>query len=119
MNKINCPKCNHEFPLNRLVEETYAICPKCGEKIETEEDVEFTAKQENRIDDVYNAVYELCRVILEDEELKWDMSLLGPLADSVIGIFIDRGHTVHFPSIVYDEDETYIEEYVRPVQEEK
>lgn len=80
--------------------------------------ITFTSEQEERIDEVENAVFELCKVMLDDDELEWDENMVGEVADAVVDILVDKGHKIYYPAIVTLglEGEEYEElfEYVEP-----
>lgn len=77
-----------------------------------EENLELTNAQSDRVDEVYNAVFELCKTMTEDENLEWDMSFIGDIADYAAETLHNHEKRVHFPSIVTNEDDTqFIEEY--------
>ncbi len=71
-----------------------------------------------RCDEIYNVVYEMCKVIAGDEELEWDMYYIGEIAELVANMMVNRGYKVRFPAIVTEEDGSqHIEEYYEPDQE--
>ena len=74
--------------------------------------VELTSEQIDRLDDMYTAVFDTVRVLVEDENLEWDMSIIGDVTDAMICAL--RGHhlRVRYPGIVEDADGTqHYEEY--------
>ena len=75
--------------------------------------VELNAKQCVRVDEVYEAVWEMCKVLTENPDLPWNMEFLGPIAEDVSETLTNYGFRVYFPAIVYDadKDEEYISEY--------
>ena len=72
----------------------------------------FTDKQLERLDEVYNTVYESLLVLLEktEDELPWDMELIGNVADAIAETCESLGHHVRYPSIVTNEDGSQIYE---------
>lgn len=78
-------------------------------------DVELNETQLERIDEIYNSVYEMCKVIANDESLEWDMSYIGEIAEDATYILVHRlKKPIYFPSIVYDTNfETHVEDYYR------
>lgn len=75
-------------------------------------DLELSGAQVERNDEIYNAVYTLCQIMAEDEDLEWDMAFIGEIADYAADLLTQRGIRVRFPSIVTDTDGTqYIEEF--------
>ena len=79
---------------------------------------ELSDEQSARCDEIYNAVYEMCKVIAGDEELEWDMYYIGEIAELVANMMVNRGYKVRFPAIVTEEDGSqHIEEYYEPDQE--
>ncbi len=65
---------------------------------------EFSAEQLKRIDEVENAVFEMCKVLTEDENLEWDMNYIGEIADLASTILVNLGHRVHYPAMVLDDE---------------
>lgn len=88
--------------------------------VEEAED-ELTGRQQDRIDDVYQATYDFCVALTENNDLPWDMAYLGEIADVAAEILARNGHRVHFPSIVDEEDgsSSHVEEYIEPEGVEK
>lgn len=66
--------------------------------------VELTAEQDARNDEIYDAVFGLCSILAEDEDLEWDMSFIGEIADRAASVMTEHGFKVRFPSIAYDTD---------------
>lgn len=58
---------------------------------------EFTTKQIERIDEVENAVYDLCKIMTEDQNLEWDISFIGEIAETAAELLAHKGHRVHYP----------------------
>jgi transcription elongation factor Elf1 len=80
MNIIKCLNCGHEFFLKKIYgnnEGSFTICPECGSSFETDKEVELSDRQSKRVDEVYNAVYEMCKTLTENENLEWDMYFIG------------------------------------------
>lgn len=78
-------------------------------------DVELNETQLERIDEIYNAVYEMCKVVANDESLEWNMRYIGEIADDVSYILAHcLNKPIYFPAIVYDTNfETHVEDYYR------
>lgn len=78
-------------------------------------ELEFTKQQEERIDDVYNAVYDCMLTVLDKtpEEFPWDMEYIGQCTDVLISALFLTGATnkIYFPSIVDDNGNEHIEDY--------
>lgn len=64
---------------------------------------EFSKKQIERIDEIENAVYDVCKVMTR-EDLKWDYNIIGDVADSIAEILTSKGMTIYYPAIVEDEN---------------
>lgn len=62
-------------------------------------DLELTDKMVERNDEIYNAVFELCRIMTEKQELEWDMSIIGDLTDYAAMILSEQGFKIRFYSI--------------------
>lgn len=77
-----------------------------------ESEPELTDEQVARIDEIHNAVYELCKVLTENPELEWDMQYIGEIADCAAETMCEAGYKVRYPAIVSEEDKPeHIEEY--------
>lgn len=69
-----------------------------------ESEVEFTREQEERLDEIYNAAWELCKVMTENPDLPFDQSYIGEVAESAAAVMVQHWHKVRFPAIVTDDD---------------
>lgn len=75
------------------------------------EEVELNEEQVARIDEIHNAVMELCEIMCEDE-LEWDMAFIGEIADAAAEILTEQGKKVRYPAVVTNADGSqYIAEY--------
>ena len=97
-------------------------CPSTARELYGELDgvlhPELSDEQSARCDEIYNAVYEMCKVVAGDENLEWDMYYLGEIAELAANMMVGRGYKVRFPAIVTEEDGSlHIEEYYEPDQE--
>ena len=69
-------------------------------------------EQVARNDEIYNAAFEFCKVLAEDENLEWNMEILGQLADYAAELLTTHGSKVRFPSVVTEPDGSqHIEEF--------
>ena len=88
------------------------------ERADTENDkeLEFSDEQIKRIDEIENAVFDLCKVMTQNLELDWNMSFIGEIADAATEILCRHGHRIWYPACVYDNDEEpkKIVEYCEP-----
>lgn len=116
--KGGCPSTARE-----LVEDAEAIVEMIKELHEELENVlnpELSNEQSARCDEIYNAVYEMCKVVVEDENLEWDMYYLGEIAELAANMMVNKGYRVRFPAITEDENgKQYVEEYYEPDKEEE
>ena len=77
-----------------------------------EEELELDNEQEARNDEIFDTVFELCKVMAENPELEWNMGFIGEIADCAAAILGRHGIRVRFPAVVTNEDGSqYIEEY--------
>lgn len=84
---------------------------KLGNEIFTDE-LELNDEQIERLDEIYNGVFELCKIMSENQKLEWNMSFIGEISDCAESILTEHGIKVRFPSIVTDLDGSqHIEEY--------
>ena len=60
-------------------------------------EAKFSEEQCERIDEVQNAVFELCKVLTEKEDLEWNMEFIGEIADVACDILVDYGFKVRYP----------------------
>lgn len=76
---------------------------------------ELSDEQLARCDEIYNAVYEMCKVVAGDEELEWDMHYIREIAELAADMLVGRGCRVRFPAVVTEKDGSqHIEEYYEP-----
>jgi len=69
--------------------------------------MEFTNKQLRRIDEIHNAVYDLCKILTElDDDLVWDMEYIGEIADAACDILVEKGFKISYPAHVIEKDGT-------------
>lgn len=89
----------------------WAECPK-PTATDTDEELELSDAQSARNDEIYNAAYEFCKVMAEDDRLEWNMEILGELADLAAELLTRHGSRVRYPAVVTEPDgRQYIEEY--------
>ena len=77
-----------------------------------EKEIELSDEDIRRIDEVHNAVYDLCRILAESE-IEWDMSYIGEIADFAAEVLTKHGFPVRYPAIVYNDEgkPDHIEQY--------
>jgi len=76
------------------------------------EELELSDEQTARNDEIYGAAYEFCKVIAEDENLEWNMEILGQLADFAADLLTGHGSRVRYPAVVTEPDGSqHIEEF--------
>ncbi len=76
------------------------------------EELELDGRQADRNDEVYGAVFEMCRTLSENPDLEWDMAFIGEIADCAASVLARHGIRVRFPSVVTNPDGSqYIAEY--------
>ena len=80
--------------------------------------VEFNQKQIDRIDDVHHAVYDCILSVIgtTSEEYPWDMSIIGPVTENIIGTLLAYRATdkIYFPSRVQERNgDIHIENYYK------
>ncbi len=93
--------------IRALIDDADSIKKMCEELLEALERVgtaELTDEQSERNNEIYNAVYEMCKVVAEDENLEWDMYYLGEIAELAANMMVNKGYRVRFPSIVENEN---------------
>ena len=75
------------------------------------QEVELNQSQLERIDDLHNAVYELCVLFTENPDLEWDMRYIGEIADRITDALVGYGEGVHYLVVVYDNNGDRIVEW--------
>ena len=75
--------------------------------------LEFSNSQTERIDEIHNAVFDLCVVLTEKDDLEWDMAYIGEIADVACEILRECGFQIRYPAMLIDEngDEERIVDY--------
>lgn len=114
--KGGCPSTARE-----LVEDAEAIVEMIKELYGELDGVlhpELSNEQSARCDEIYGAVYKMCKVVAEDELLEWDMCYIGEIAKLAANMMVNSGYKVRFPAIVTEEDGSqHVEEYYEPDRE--
>lgn len=113
--------CGHEFRLEKTHSDEngiHTVCPGCEGSFDTNEEVELSDEQLERNDEVYKAVFQMCKTLTNDPDLEWDMNFIGDIAEYAATTLVQHGHRVWFPSVVSEEDGSqYIEDYYEPEEE--
>lgn len=91
------------YMTGELYEGRWAELPKAAEE-EPTEDLELSDEQTARNDEIYNAAYDFCKVMAEDENLEWNMEILGQLADYAAELLTTHGSRVRYPSVATGPD---------------
>lgn len=91
------------YMTGELYEGRWAELPKDAEA-ESAEDLELSDEQTARNDEIYNAAFDFCKVMAEDENLEWNMEILGQLADYASELLTTHGSRVRYPSVVTEPD---------------
>lgn len=73
--------------------------------ISMEKELELTDEMVERNDTIYNSIYE-CICILAENNIEWDMKMIGEITESVISILSTYGIKVRYPSVVTEENGT-------------
>lgn len=117
MGKGGCPS-----SIRRLIEDADAIDEMIKELLDAMESVlylEISDEQSARCDEIYNAVYEMCKCFTENENLEWDMAYIGEIAEFAANTLVLHGEKVRFPAVVTNQDGSqYIEEFYDPEGDE-
>lgn len=124
--ELICEKCENKFEVTKFTySESSALveCPTCGHKFFTYEDIEleFTREQLSRLDEIYNAATEFCRVLAEDPELEEDMGFVGEIVDYAVDTLVEKlNKPIRYPGIVTVNKpdgtvEEYMEDNVMPI----
>lgn len=77
-----------------------------------DEKLKFSSKQTARISEIYDSVYEMCKVLTENPDLELDMYYIDDIADYSANLLYLLGNRVRYPAVVTGEDgKQYVEEY--------
>lgn len=117
MSFVTCPKCKGIFPLTETKGNT-TQCMVCNTVFETDKEVELSDEQLARLDQIYEAAYQFCKVLTDkpkNQELDWDMQYIGEITDYAVSVMVQAGHHVRYPAVVTQQDGSqYIEEICSP-----
>lgn len=64
---------------------------------------ELNKKQMEQLDRIDNAAFELCKILLDDYELEWNMEIIGEVVDAAVSI-LSADRQVYYPGILLDVD---------------
>lgn len=70
----------------------------------TNRNIELSDEQLERNDEIFNAAFEFCKVLTENQDLEWDMSIIGEIADYSAELLVNHGFQVRFPFVYTDKD---------------
>lgn len=77
-----------------------------------DEKLELSKEQTARINEIYDSVYGMCKVLTENPDLKLDMYYIDDIADYAANLLYLLGNRVRYPAIVTGEyGKQYVEEY--------
>ena len=80
---------------------------------------ELSDEQIVRIDEVENATFDYIRVLVENENMDWNMEYIGELADMAAELLTRHGFKVRYPAIVTNKDGSQtVEDYCCGIEEE-
>lgn len=91
-----CPECGHNTYLSQLIETLL-----CGS--EKGQYLELTDEMLQRLDEMYNAVYE-CICTFAEKEIPWDMEIIGNATEAIISELKNHSIKVRYPGVVTNED---------------
>ena len=72
---------------------------------------DFTFQQFDRICEVYDLTLDYCQKLAESDDLEWDMSIFGPIAEFASEQLAKSGIPVRFPSVVSDGENDVVQDY--------
>lgn len=104
--ELVCEKCDNQFEVTKFIyskDSALVECPICGHNFFTYEDIEleFTQEQLSRLDDIYGAAVEFCRVLAEDPELEENMEFIGEIVDYAVDTLVEKlNKPIRYPGIV-------------------
>lgn len=75
---------------------------------------ELSDKQIERIDEVENAVYDLCKLLTQNDNIEWDMSYIGLIADTISDILVNKGFSINYPYISTEENGDIVRDWLKP-----
>lgn len=79
----------------------------CGD-----EKLELSREQAARINEIYDSVYEMCKVLTENPDLQLDMYYIDDIADYAANLLYLLGNRVRYPAVVTGENgKQHVEEY--------
>ena len=68
------------------------------------DEIELNSNQIARIDEIDNAIYKVLTVITCNENLKWNIELIGPISDMIVEFLSNKGYIIYYPTIVDQDD---------------
>lgn len=92
-----CPECSRNTYLSRLIEQVLLCVSEKGKELE------LTDEMLQRLDEMYNAVYE-CICTFAEKEIPWDMEIIGNATEAIISELKNHSIKVRYPGVVTNED---------------
>lgn len=71
---------------------------------EHSENIKMSDSQISRVADIHKAVYNLCSLLAERDDLELSKEYIGEIADFACDILCDMGIRVRYPAIVIDDE---------------
>lgn len=125
--KFTCDMCHNDFEVTHLIhypdESTCVVCTHCGSTLCVDDNVEieFSAEQLARLDNMYSAAAEFCRVLAEDPKLEENTEFIGEIVDYAVDTLVEKlRRPIRYPGIVTTYDSSGIrsevmEDNVEPI----
>lgn len=77
---------------------------ECDGYVPAVNEYELSAEQLARIDEVENSIFAIIKIMTQNYDMEWDMSVIGDIADVVSARLTELGYKVLYPALILDEE---------------
>ena len=67
---------------------------------------ELNKFQLQRIDEIENSIFDLLKIMTCNDNLDWNMEIIGRIGDYISDILTAKGYLIYYPAIYTEDDET-------------
>ena len=79
-----------------------ALIESCKRTNSTYITEELNSYQTARQDEIENSIFDMIKILTCNDELNWNMELIGDIADAVCDILTNKGYLIYYPNRTID-----------------
>lgn len=95
----NCKTCENCSGERVCDDDMYANYKKeCNEYKPTVDEYELSEEQLARIDEIENSIFAIIKIMTQNYDMEWDISVIGDIADTVSARLTELGYRILYPA---------------------